>query len=806
MTSVSQDVRYSLRMLLKHKGFAIVSILTLALGIGINTAMFSVLNTFLFGSLPYPHSEQLIRVWRVSPHSQNWPFSNANFFDQHDQNTVFEKMAAYNFVSRNLTEQGHPAERLVSIAATADFFPMLGVSPAHGRYFKTEEFEPKADNVIVLSDRFWARRFGSDPNIVGQRIQLDGKTVEIVGVMPPGFEHPILWGPVDIWQPLSFTPERKANRDTNYLSEFGRLKPGVTIQQAEQSMAALYINLGKQNSTNQGETVRLEPLQRSTSDSIGRTVMWFTFGLAGFVLLIACASLANLQLVRTAGRARELAVRAALGAGRWRLLRHSFTESILVALIGGVISLLIALSAVRFISARMFADLPGASVQLDYKVFGFALLCSLLTGVIFGTVPAWLASRADVNLALRENSRGSTAGRSQHRMRHTLIVGEVAFAMVLLAAAGLFLRGLQRFINTDPGWQVDGLVVAQMSLRGEKYASDKQRIVFLTELENRLRALPGVEHAAIGGSHPVFGFNSSSSFLVEGRPEPPPDKLPEMFFEPVSSDYFATMGARLQQGRTFNASDTADHPAGVINNESTARYFWPNESPIGKRISSTGPKKDYFEIVGIVNDLAFPGNLGEPYTRFEAFVPTTQAAPGYLMLLIRTSSSAEGIANSLRSSIAGLDAELPVYRIRTARAAVNQGLGSISLLGSLLGAFATVGVILAAIGIYGVVSYTVVQRTGELGIRMALGAQTRDVLRLVLGKGAVLVVSGALLGAAGAYGVSRLLISLIPSLPTRDPVILPAAAFALVAVALVACYIPARRATRVDPLVALRSE
>ena len=806
MTSVSQDVRYSLRQLLNHKGFAIVSVLTLALGIGINTAMFSVLNTFLFGSLPYPQSERLIRVWRVSPHSQNWPFSNANFFDQHDQNTVFEKMAAYNFVSRNLTEQGHPAERLVSIAATADFFPMLGVQPAHGRYFKTEEFEPKADNVIVLSDRFWARRFGSDPNIVGQRIQLDGKTVEIVGVMPPGFEHPILWGPVDIWQPLAFTPEQKANRDTNYLSEFGRLKPGVAIQQAEQSMAALYINLGKQNSTNEGETVRLEPLQRSTSDTIGRTVMWFTFGLAGFVLLIACANLANLQLVRTAGRARELAVRAALGAGRWRLLRHSFTESIIVALIGGVISLGIALAAVRFISVRMFTDLPGATVQLDYKVFGFALLCSLVTGVLFGTIPAWLASRADVNLALRENSRGSTAGRSQHRLRHSLVIGEVAFAMVLLAAAGLFLRGLQRFINADPGWQVDGLVTAQMSLRGEKYTDDKQRVVFLNELENRLRALPGVEHAAIGSSQVVYGFNSSSSFVVEGRPEPPVDQLPEMFYESVSNDYLATLEANIKQGRIFNAGDTADHPNVIIINETTARAFWPNESPIGKRVSNSGKKKTYFEIVGVVNDIAFPGDLGEPYTRYEALVPMAQGAPGYLTLFFRTSSSAEALGNSLRSAVAGLDPELPVYRIRTARATVDAGLGSISLLGSLLGAFATIGVILAAIGIYGVVSYTVVQRTGELGIRMALGAQSRDVLWLVLGKGALLVSIGALLGGAGAYGVSKLLISLIPSLPTRDPLILPLATLALVAVALVACYIPARRATRVDPLVALRSE
>jgi putative ABC transport system permease protein len=367
MTSVSQDLRYSLRMLLKHKGFTVVAALTLALGIGVNTAMFSVLNTFLFGSLPYPQSERLIRVWRTSPHSQTWPHSAANFFDQHDQNTVFEKMAAYNFVGRNLTENGQTAERLLSLAATADFFPMMGVAPAQGRVFKPEEFEPGADNVVVLTDRFWMRRFGSDPNIVGRKIQLDGKTVEIVGVMPPGFEHPILWGPMDMWQPLAFTPERKSNRGNNYLSSFGRLKPGVTIQQAEQSLVGLAANLAQQNKSNDGESVRLEPLQRSMSDSIGRTVMWFTFGLSGFVLLIACANLANLQLVRTTSRSRELAVRAALGASRLRLLRSSLTESLVVALIGGTVSLVIAIWAVRFISNRLFTDLPGASVQLITK-------------------------------------------------------------------------------------------------------------------------------------------------------------------------------------------------------------------------------------------------------------------------------------------------------------------------------------------------------------------------------------------------------------------------------------------------------
>lgn len=807
MTSVLQDVRYSLRMLMKHKGFTAVAVLTLALGIGVNTAMFSVLNTFLFRSLPYVESDKLVRVWRTSPHSQSWPHSAGNFFDYQAQNTVFEKMSAYYFTSRNLTEQGQTAERLLSLAATADFFPLLGVAPAHGRVFKPEEFEPDADNVIVLTDRFWQRRFGSDPNIVGRKIQLDGKTVEIIGVMPPGFEHPILWGPVDIWQPLAFSKEAKGSRNTNYLSSFGRLKPGVTIQQAEQGMITLAANLGKQNSSNEGESIRLEPLQRSMSDNIGRTVMWFTFGLAGFVLLIACANLANLQLVRTAARARELAVRAALGAARWRLLRQSLTESIVIALIGGTISLAIALVAVRFISNSLFTDLPGASVQLDYKVFGFALLISVLTGLIFGTVPALLASRTDLNLALRENSRGSTAGKSQHRLRHMLIIGEVAFAMVLLTAAGLFLRGLYRFINADPGWRVDGLVTAHMSLSGEKYTEPKQRVAFLNQLESGLRALPGVEHVAIGGSHPVFGFNSSSSFLVEGQPEPPPDKYWEIFYESVTSDYFATLGARLQQGRTFNNSDTDDRPDVVIINEATARTFWPNESPIGKRISNTSAtNREYYEIVGVVNDLAFPGDLGEPYTRYQAFVPAAQSAPQYLTIILRTSTNADAFGNTLRNAIAGIDPNLPVYRIRTARTAVDQGLGSISLLGNLLGAFAAVGVILAAIGIYGVVSYTVVQRTGELGIRVALGAQTRDVLWLVLGKGALLVVIGAVLGTAGAYGVAQLLTSYIPSLPTWDPLVLPLTGLALVIVALVACYIPARRATRVDPMIALRSE
>jgi predicted permease len=793
-------------MLLKHKGFTAVATITLALGLGANTAMFSVLNTFLFRSLPYPQSSKLVRVFRTSPHSQSWPHSIANFLDQREKNTVFEKMAAYTYVSRNLVEQGQMAERLLGLSSTADFFPMLGVAPARGRVFAPEEFEPGTDNVIVLSDRFWTRRFGGDPNIVGQALQLDGKTVKIVGVMPPNFDQPILWGNVDFWQPMAFKPEQKKSRDTNFLASFARLKSGVSMEQAEQSMVTLAGNIGKENDSNSGESLRLEPLQLSMSDDIGRKVMWFTFGLAGFVLLIACTNLANLQLVRTASRSRELAVRAALGAGRLRLMRQSLTESILVALIGGTLSLVIALVGVKFISKYLFADLPGAIISLDLQVFAFALLCSLLTGVLFGTVPALLASRADINQALRESSRGSTASRSQHRLRHTLIIGEVAFAMVLLAAAGLFLRGLQRFLNTDPGWRVDGLITAQVTMRGEKYEKDTQRVAFLSELESRLKALPDVQQVAIGTSQPVFGFNSSSSFVIEGRPEPAKDQYPEMFFEPASNHYFETYGVQLLQGRFFNNTDLADRPKVLIINNTTAQRFWPNENPIGKRLSNPGQKKDWYEVVGVVSDMAFPGDLGEPYTRYQSFVPLTQSAPAYLTIALRTTATPETLGKSLQRVVAEIDPSLPVYRVRTARNAVDQGLGSISLLGNLLGAFAALGLVLAAIGIYGVISYTVVQRTGEFGIRMALGAQRKSVLLLVLRKGTLLILIGLLLGSAGAYAVGKLLISLVPSLPTRDPIAILITSAILIAVALVACYIPARRATKVDPLVALRSE
>ncbi|MBL8206052.1 MAG: ABC transporter permease [Blastocatellia bacterium] len=805
MQTLWQDLRYSVRTLLKHKGFTFIAVLTLALGIGANTAMFSVLNTYLFRALPYPNSEQLVRVFRTSSHSQSWPHSAASFLDQREKNSVFGQMVAFNGIAPNLAEEGQAAERLQGMAVTADFFPALGVQAALGRGFTPEEDQPGASQVAVLSDRFWQRRFSGDPNILGRTIRLDGENIKIVGVMPPGFDHPLLWGTVDVWRPLAFTPEQRQNRGNNYLRAFARLKPGVSLAQAQEAMTAFAANMAKEHTENRNEGLRLEPLQRSMSDDIGRKVMWFTFGLAGFVLLIACANLANLQLVRTATRAREFAVRSALGAGRFRLLRQSLTESLVISLLGGALSLVFAVAGVVFISRRLFSELPGAGVTLDYRVFGFALLCSILTGLIFGTVPAWLASRTNVNQALKENLRGG-AGRSQHHLRHALIIGEVAFALVLLTGAGLFLRGLYRFAQIDPGWRVDGLLTAQLGLRGANYSKPPERLAFYQQLEEKLRTLPGVKQVSLSGSNAVFGFNGSGSFRIEGQPEPQPGQWPEIFFEPVSPNYFETLGIRLIAGRAFNASDTNDRAPVVIINETTARRYWPNETAVGKRLGRPGKDPNWHEIIGVVSDIGFPANLGEPYTRFQAYRPITQSPTNSVTIALRTSTPPDALINTLRGTVAQLDPAQPVHRLRTARSLVEQGLGNISLLGTLLGAFAALGLVLAAIGIYGVISYTVVQRTGEIGIRLALGAQQKDVLWLVLGKGGRLILLGALIGIGGAYAVGQLLIKAIPTLPTRDPLTLGIITLSLIIVALAACFLPARRATKVDPMIALRSE
>jgi putative ABC transport system permease protein len=799
-----QDLRYAARSLRRAPGFAAVAIVTLALGIGANTAMFSVLNTYLFRPLPYPQPERLVAVFRTSIFSNSWPHSAANFVDFRARNDVFSEMVTFNGSSPVLMRDGQPAERMPGLVVSGNFFAALGVPPMLGRVFSDEEDQPNANDVMVLSERAWRTRFGADPSLVGRPLQLNGLSVQVIGVMPAEFEHPLLWGTVDFWRPIAFTPEERQNRGNNYLRAFARLKPGVDIDSAQQSMIALAANLSRETSSNQNNSLRLAPLQRSSASDVSRTIMWFTFGLAGAVLLIACANLANLQLVRSAARIREHSVRAALGARRSRLLRQSMTESLMLAGLGGVLSLLLAYGAIEFINRSLFAFLPGAAVTVDLTVFGFALLASVVTGVAFGTVPAWLASRADVNHALKESPRGSTSG-AHHRLRHALIVGEVAFAVILLTGAGLFLRGLQRFENLDHGWRPDGLLTGQLGLQGRRYETPDQRRVFFQQLEERLRSIPGVQQAAISNSMPVSGFNSSGGVFVEGQPEPEPDKAPEVSFDQVSSGYFDTLGMRLISGRTFASTDVTGNTPVVIINDTMARRFWPNENPLGKRFRRTF-NRPWMEVIGVVSDVSFPGSLTEPYTRLQAFSPLGQAPVNFGNVTVRTAARPEDLAQPMRQALADLDPALALHRLRSARSLVDEGLSSASLLGRLLGTFALLGLALAAIGIYGVTSYSVVQRTSELGIRMALGAQARDVLWLILSTGAGVIALGAIIGSAGAVALARVLAATIPTLPTHDPIALAGLIGLLVLIALAACFVPAGRATRVNPLVALRHD
>ena len=809
------DLRFALRQLLKNPGFTAVAVLTLALGIGANTAMFSLLDTLLFRALPYPEPARLVGVFRTSPHSQSWPHSPGNFSDYRERNNVFEHLAVYRRSSCNLSEDDQATERLDGMRVTEEFFPALGVQPALGRVFRSEENEAGAPPVVVLSDRFWMRRFGGDTNILGRNVRLDGQSVTVVGVMPPGYDYPLLWGPVDLWRPMGFTAEQRRSRGSNYLQMMGRLKRGVPLQRADAEMKAVAARLGKEYPGQALDSLRLEPMQRMVSDDIGRKVSWFAFGLAGFVLLIACANLANLQLVRTTARAREFAVRAALGARRARLLKQCLTESVVVSLLGGALGLLLAFWCTDFIGRHLFDgfgrrlidNLPGAFATLDARVFGFALACSVLTGLIFGAVPAWFASRADVNDTLKENLRGTTGGRTHHRLRGALVVGEIGFALVLLTGAGLFISGLQRFLQLSPGWRVDGLVFAQISLKGTNYNRGFQRGIFLNELEQRLAALPGVEQVSMSSTLPVFPIDSSGGFEVEGRPVPQGQPVPEVYREPVTSKHFETLGIRLREGRAFTSADDTNSPRVIVINETMARTFWPGESAVGKRIGSPGDgDRNWREIVGVVNDVRIPASLSEPYTRFQSYEPMAQATPNRVSIALRSRVSPSAVASAMRKIVLELDRDQALFQVRTAREFIDTGLGRMSLLARLLGGFAALGLVLAALGVYGVTSYSIVQRTSEIGIRMALGAQRRDVLWLVLRNGFRLSLLGALIGLAGAWGVSRLLATAIPSLPSRDPVTFAAVTLALICAALVACYIPARRATKVNPMEALRYE
>jgi putative ABC transport system permease protein len=798
-----QDIRYGLRSLWKTPRFTIAALLTVVLGVGANATIFNVLNPLLFKPLPYPEPDRIVNVFRTSPQSDRWPHSNANYYDHRDRNTVFEQLVALTWQDASLAEPDQPAERLFSIRATGNYFALFGVQPLLGRVFTDTDDQTGAEPVVVLSYGFWQRRFAGDSRIVGRSIRLDGRNATVIGIMPQDFEYPLFWGSVDIWRPFAFSPEGRQDRGNNYLREFGRLKPDVTVDQADAAMKAIGKQiLAEHADLDQREGLRIQSL--SIVNDVMRRISGVAFGLTFLVLLIACVNLANLQLARTAARAREFAIRGAIGGAKGRLMRQSLTESLVLSLVGGSLAIPLSYWCTRFIASRQFSDLPGVRITMDPANLAFAFGCAVLTGIIFGAVPAWLASRADISDVLKQNPQSMTSGRAPQRFRQGLIVVEIAFALIILAGATSFIRGLQRIGGVDPGWRADGVLVARLNLVGPNYAKPETRRTFFEALRGRAAELPGMASVAIASSSvPVVPFGTSTTLIVEGRPD-----AILAYNERVTPEYFDTLRIPLRRGRLFTADDRVGRTPVAIVNETMARTLWPNQDPIGKRVGFRGPNPNWREVVGVVGDVTFPsfGSSSSVDTAFELYQPLAQTGTAFVNILLRTTREPDSVASDLRRVVAAIDRDLPVYGLVTARAAEQKTTANFRLLANVLSAFAVLGLVLAALGIFGVVSYSTAQRAGEIGMRVALGARQSEVLWLVLKQGVSLTVVGALAGLAGGFGLGRVLASAMPQVPSPEAFIVLGTTGVMVAVALAAFYIPARRASRISPMVALRHE
>jgi putative ABC transport system permease protein len=798
-----RDVRYAVRGLRKTPRFTIAAVLTVVLGVGANATIFSVLNPLLFKPLPYPEPDRIVNVFRTSPQSDRWPHSMGNYLDHRARNTVFDHLVALTWENTNFADPGQPAERLFELRTTGNFFAMLGVAPLIGRAYTDADDQAGADPVVVLSYGFWQRRFNGDPGIVGRSLRLDSRQATVIGVMPDAVDYPIFWGTIDLWRPFAASADLRGNRGNNYLREFGRLKAGVTLDQADAAMKAVARQVLAENpNLDQRESIRIEPL--AIIGPVMRRISVFAFGLTFLVLLIACVNLANLQLARTATRAREFAVRGAIGGDKGRLLRQSLTDSLVLSLAGGALAMPLAFWCTRLIASRWFADLPDVRITLEPVTLAFAFGCAVATGLIFGAVPAWLASRVDINDVLKQNPQSLTAGRGHQRLRQGLIVAEIAFALIILAGAVSLVRGLQRITGIDPGWRPDGVLAARLSMDGPKYAQPQPRRIFVETVRDRVAELPGIEHVAIASSTvPTMPYGSSTTFVVEDR-----DETVLAYNERVTPQYFDTLGIPLRRGRRFTADDRFGRTPVMIINDAMARALWPGEDPIGKRIGFQGPNANWREVVGVVGNVTFPafGVSASVDTGFEVYQPIAQAGSGAVNIILRTHHEPEAVASDLRRVVAAIDPDLPVYGLSTARASEHQQTASLRLLAGVLSGFAGLGLVLSAIGIFGVVSYATAQRAGELGMRMALGARQSVVLWLVLKQGVGLTMVGAVAGLAGGLGLSRVLSSLMPNLPSTERSIVFGACAFMVVVALAAFFIPAWRVSRTNPMLVLRHE
>jgi putative ABC transport system permease protein len=806
------DLRYGARVLIKNPGFTLVAALTLALGIGATTAIFSVVDGVLLRPLPYKDPQKLLMIWATRAQDLEFPIMSADFADLRKQNQVFEQVTAFRPQSVNLTGIGEP-ERLGGIQASTNLFTLLGIEAKLGRTFLPEEEQPGNHRVVILNYGLWQRRFGADEQIIGKTISLNDEPHTIVGVMPPGFQFPrkgampIPWqfpGEVEIYIPLALTPDQINIRGRNSLAVISRLKSQFSLEQAQAEMTGFAQKLQQQYpNTNRDRGIRLVTLHQQTVGGV-KLALTVLLGAVGFVLLIACTNVANLLLVRAAARQKEIALRAALGASRWRVVRQLLTENALLALLSGSLALGAAIWGVKLLQIIIPEDQPRTDeIGIDGRVFGFTLLISLFTSLLFGLVPALQASKLSLSEALKEGGRGS-GRRNRNHFRNLLVVSEIAMALVLLICAGLMLRSFVRLMSIDPGLNPQNVLTLDIQLSGRRYAPP-QRTAFFQQLLEKVNALPGVEAAGIVWPLPLAGTDDGVGFTFEDQPPPSPGERRVAGPRVVSPDYFKTLKIQLQRGRVFSETDGPDTPPVIIINETLARRYWPNEDPIGKRMAIDVRNGQPFwrEIIGVVGNVRHLGLDKGP--RLEIYFPFPQFRVSFQTLVVRTDDPLSLVA-AIRNQVQTIDKDQPISNIRTMEELLGRSVSQQRFSLLLMGIFAGVALALAAVGIYGVMSYLVAQRTHEIGVRMALGAQVNDVLKLVVKQGMTLTLTGVLAGLITAIGLTRLISNLLFGVSSTDLLTYISIAALLILVALAACWIPARRATKVDPLVALRCE
>ncbi len=805
MPTFLSDLRYGLRRLLSSPGFTSIAILALGLGIGANTAIFSLVDRVMIRPLPFADPDRLVFVWEDASFisfPRNTP-AVANFVDWKKQNQVFSDMAASRGRIMSLTGDGSP-ETVLGAAATPNMLDVLGVKPLLGRGF-TEDEDRSGENVVLLSYGLWQSRYGGDKSIIGRSILMDGAKTSVIGVMPAGFALPQRRNQFIV--PTHFTPQNLNNRGSHFLNVVARLRPGVTLARAQADMATIARRLAEQypNSNKEiGATVI--PVKDQIVGNTG-TALFVLLAAAGCVLLIACANVANLLLSKATAREREMAIRTALGAARGRLIRQMVTESVLLSITGGLLGLLLARLSMRVLVALVPSGLPGeAALSVDSRLLAFTLAVSLLTGIVFGLVPALQTTHLAVSEKLKEGGRGGVSGASR-RFRDALVVAEVALAMILLVSAGLLLQTLRNLRAIDAGFNPDRILTLTTRLPIPKYQDPQKRMNYYNAVLDRVRQLPGVESAAFTSNLPYTARGNTNGFLIEGRPLPPGSNSDALYRE-ATNDYLQTMHAHLIEGRFFGSQDRANSLPVVIINETFKKQYWPNESPLGKRINTAGGQDQGWQtIVGVVADIRERGL--EEELKAGVYLPVVQVPMGWNIpsqLAIRTSMDPLAIAKAARDAVWAVDRDQPISDVRTMEDIVDLEVANHKQQSTLLGAFAGLALVLASLGIYGVLSYAVTQRTREIGVRMALGASSGDVTRMVVGQGIVLTALGIAIGIVVALALTRSMTKLLVGVAAADPVIYAGVAALLAMVALAACYIPAARASRVDPMVALREE